>query len=80
MSTLDEDSYTGKTPSHILYKERFNKEKVVCEICERPTQYDATKRCDGCWDMEKGLRMLVDKDKNKAIKWLENNLKLLKGK
>lgn len=55
-------------------------EKTLCEICGKETPYDATKRCDCCWEMEKGLRMLTDKDKDKAIIWLENNLKKLKGK
>ena len=51
---------------------------VLCEICGRETTYDATKRCDGCWDMEKGLRFFIEKDKEKAIKWLEDNLKKLR--
>lgn len=85
MTELDDDSYTGSPPSHVLYKEklnkeRFNKAKVTCEICGKETPYDATKRCDCCWEMEKGLRFLVEKDKDKAIKWLEDNLKELKGK
>lgn len=83
MTELDDDSYTGSPPLHILYKEklnkeRLNKEKVTCEICGKETLYDETKRCNCCWEMEKGLRMLTDKDKDKAIIWLENNLKELK--
>lgn len=54
--------------------------KVLCKICGGETYYDATKRCDGCWEMEKGLRMLADKDKDKAMRWLEERLKELKGK
>ena len=57
-----------------------NKNTVLCEICGKDTIYHATKRCSNCWDMERGLRTLADKDKSKAIKWLEDNLKSLKGK
>ena len=50
---------------------------VLCEICGERTQYDATKRCNLCWEMEKGLRILKNKDKNKAKKWLKDQLKEL---
>lgn len=25
---------------------------VNCEICHQPTQFDATKRCNRCWELE----------------------------
>lgn len=53
------------------------KEKVLCEICGKETPYDTSKRCDSCWEMEKGLRWLVTKDKELAIKWLKDNLNKL---
>ncbi len=58
---------------------RFEPTTIPCEICGICTYYLGTKRCDSCWNMEQGLRMLADKDKNRAIKWLEDKLKELKG-
>ena len=26
---------------------------VLCEICEKETDYDATSRCDRCWEWKK---------------------------
>ncbi len=58
--------------------EVFN--KTLCNLCGKETPYIAMGKCALCWEMEKGLRMLTEKDKSKAIKWLEDNLKELKGK
>lgn len=30
-------------------------ETIPCEICTRPTRMRATKRCDGCWEVEQRL-------------------------
>ncbi len=52
---------------------------VPCKVCGKETYYIAMGRCSLCWEMEKGLRMIADKDPDKAIKWLEDNLKELRG-
>lgn len=53
-------------------------DKTLCDLCERETSYIAAKRCSQCWEMEQGLRMLADKNKDKAVKWLEERLKELR--
>lgn len=32
-------------------------EVVECELCGGPTAMTATKRCDGCWELERRIRM-----------------------
>ncbi len=51
---------------------------IPCKICGKDTHYIAMGKCSLCWEMEKGLRILAEKDKSLAIKWLEDNLKELK--
>lgn len=63
-------------PIHI---NNIDNEKTLCNLCGKETPYLAAQKCSLCWEMEQGLRMLADKDKSKAIKWLEDNLKELKG-
>jgi len=55
------------------------KEKTLCSLCGKETPYVASQKCALCWEMEQGLRMLADKNKDTAIKWLEDKLKELRG-
>ena len=71
MKIIDGDKTT-------VFGEDIKTKNVLCEICGCETQYDATKRCNACWEMEKGLRFLKNRDKTKAKKWLEEQLKELK--
>ncbi len=64
---------TIKSPSFAFDK----KDEVKCEICGNNTPYIGTKRCDYCWEMEKGLRNFIRIDKNKAKEWLKDRLKEL---
>lgn len=36
---------------------------VSCKVCGKETYYTKIGRCSLCWEMEKGLRMLADKNK-----------------
>lgn len=36
-------------------KDRFGRQIVPCELCGKPTPM-ATKRCDGCWELETRIK------------------------
>ncbi len=56
----------------------YNKEdEIPCELCGNKTPYLGTKRCNTCWEMEKGLRIFISTDKKKAKEWLKDRLKEL---
>jgi hypothetical protein len=59
---------------------RRKEEKVPCEVCGRSTSFLGTKRCDSCWNMESEFKSLRSHDREKARKWLSEQLESLEGK
>lgn len=47
-------------------------EELTCEctICGRLTTMTSTKQCDGCWNLNMQLEMLIIRNKKKAIEFL----------
>lgn len=46
-----------------------------CTICGKPTTMTGTQKCDGCWELNMQLQMLIAKDPQKAKEFLEEALK-----
>jgi hypothetical protein len=38
-----------------------------CEVCGKPTQYEGTKRCDNCWEVERRLKTYLKSPKGQAF-------------
>lgn len=62
-----------------IIENSFKSKECNCKLCGRKSPYIAIGECSLCWDMEKGLQSLIEKDRGRAIRWLEDNLKELKG-
>lgn len=48
-------------------------ETIPCEICGDSTTYTGTRRCNSCWEMERGFELLRRKP-DKARRWLTDKL------
>lgn len=64
--------HCGKPMKHL--KGRFDEllqEIISCKTCGGDTTMLGTKLCDPCWELDKGWRELVRRDKDKARDWLQ---------
>ena len=52
--------------------------KVNCEICGQSTDYDETKKCVNCWQLESSIDILERRNPKACLTLLETRIRALK--
>ncbi len=61
------------------FTKKLNEDRVVpCKLCGKETPYIRIEMCTQCWDMEKGVRLFILANRNKAKEWLQEQLNDIK--
>lgn len=53
--------------------------EILCELCGAPTIFEATKRCNACWELESRLYHLRLWSKPKGVALLRDVKSLIEG-
>lgn len=55
-------------------------DKIKCTVCGHLTDYDETKKCINCWQLESSIDILERRNPTACLTLLETRLRVLKNK